>query len=235
MTIEKITDKITLVHGDCLEYMRGLSDNAFELAVVDGPYGIGADKHLYRRTLTKNGNAKAKNSLYHFSDWDKSAPTSGYFNDLWRISRNQIVWGANHFIECMPRNSPCWIVWDKDNGSNDYADCELAWTSFKGAVRKFKWRWHGMLQEDMGHKELRIHPTQKPVALYKWLYERWAIMGDRILDTHLGSGSSAIAAYDLGFEFVGIEIDKEYYEAAKNRLLKHIKQQEMQPRLNLEF
>lgn len=141
------------------------------------------------------------------------------------------MWGANHFISRIPYDASCWIVWDKDNGTNDYADCELAWTSFKSAVRKFKYRWHGMLQEDMKHKEQRIHPTQKPIALYKWLMEKYAKQGDNILDTHLGSASSAIAAYDLGYEFVGIEIDSEYYENAKARLLWHIEQDRRQSNL----
>lgn len=109
-------------------------------------------------------------------------------------------WGANHFISKIPFDSPCWIVWDKDNGNNDFADCELAWTSFSYAVRKFKYKWHGMLQENMKNKEIRIHPTQKPVALYKWLLTSYAKPGMRILDTHGGSMSHAIAAHDLGFD-----------------------------------
>lgn len=174
-------DNITLIHGDCMDYMRSLPDNAFELAVVDPPYGIGADRELRHRTQTLNGCAKAKNIDYHFADWDNNAPSDEYFAELRRVSRNQIVWGANHFISHLPFDSPCWIVWDKDNGTNDYADCELAWTSFHKAVRKFKWRWHGMLQEDMKHKEKRIHPTQKPIALYKWILERMPNKGIKFL------------------------------------------------------
>lgn len=142
-----------------------------------------------------------------------------------RVSRNQIIWGANHFIENVPNaNSSCWIVWDKDNGENDFADCELAWTSFNSAVRKFKWRWAGMLQEDMKNKQKRIHPTEKPIALYAWLLNNYAKDGDTILDTHGGSGSICIAAHDLGFETTWIELDKQYYEAAKKRLIEHQKQ-----------
>jgi site-specific DNA-methyltransferase (adenine-specific) len=133
------------------------------------------------------------------------------------VSKNQIVWGANHFISRLPYDSSCWIVWDKDN-SGDFADCELAWTSFKSAVRKFKWRWNGMLQEKMGvEKEERIHPTQKPVSLYKWLLSKYAQPGNKILDTHMGSQSSRIAAYQMGFDYWGWEIDKEYFENGNKR------------------
>jgi site-specific DNA-methyltransferase (adenine-specific) len=141
-----------------------------------------------------------------------------------RVSKNQIIWGANHFIERIPYGSPCWIVWDKDNGKSDFADCELAWTSFKKAVRKIKYRWHGMLQENMKNKEVRIHPTQKPVKLYEWLLLNYAQPGDVILDTHLGSGSSRIAAHNLGFDFVGFEIDKEYFDAQEKRYKEAIAQ-----------
>ena len=117
----------------------------------------------------------------------------------------------------MPYDSSCWIVWDKENGENGYADCELAWTSFKYAVRKFKFKWQGMLQQNMRDKEHRIHPTPKPVALYKWLLSNYAKPGDKILDTHLGSGSSRIAAYDLGFDFYATELDKDYFDAQEKR------------------
>lgn len=136
---------------------------------------------------------------------------------MFRVSKNQIIWGANHFITRINKDSPCWIVWDKDNGANDFADCELAFTSFPNAVRKFKYRWHGMLQENMKNKEIRIHPTQKPVDLYAYLLKTFAKEGDKIFDSHLGSGSSRIAAYKLGFDFYGCEIDKEYFASANER------------------
>ena len=117
-----------------------------------------------------------------------------------------------------------WVVWDKDNGKCDQSDCELAFTSFNKGLRKFTYRWHGLLQQNMKNKENRIHPTQKPVALYKWLLKNYAKEGDKILDTHLGSGSSRIAAHDMGFEFVGYEIDKEYFDAQEKRFANHIKQ-----------
>lgn len=122
------------------------------------------------------------------------------------------------------KDSPCWIVWDKDNGDNYFADCELAYTSFKSAVRKFKYRWQGMLQESVKNKEIRIHPTQKPIALYAWIFARYAKPGDKILDTHLGSGSSRIAAYDAGLDFVGCEIDKDYFAAQEERFAAHTAQ-----------
>jgi len=133
------------------------------------------------------------------------------------VSKNQIIWGANHFISRFCKDSSCWIVWDKDN-SGDFADCELAWTSFPSAVRKFKFRWNGMLQENMKNKEVRIHPTQKPVALYEWLLGQYAKQGDKILDTHVGSASSLIACHNLGFEYVGFELDSDYFKAASERL-----------------
>lgn len=216
--------KITLYNGDCMEYLRSLPDNAFDLAIVDPPYAIGLEKKTCIYDGKVHGASFAKRNSYHVS-WDDKPPTKEYFEQLQRVSRNQIIWGANHFIENIPNaNSSCWIVWDKDNGNNDFADCELAWCSFKSAVRKLKWRWAGMLQENMKNKQKRIHPTEKPIALYKWLLQNYAKEGDTILDTHGGSFSSAIAAHDLGFEYTGIEIDTEYYEAAKKRIVEHQRQ-----------
>ena len=198
---------------DCMEYMKNIPDNYFDLAVVDPPYGIGesgANNHS-RGKLAKAQNYKA------FSGNDKEPPNQDYFNELLRVSKNQIVWGANHFISKIPFDSPCWIVWDKENGETDFADCELAWTSFGSAVRKFQFRWQGMLQGNMKNKEERIHPTQKPVALYRWIFQHYGKDGDKILDTHLGSGSSRIAAYEAGLDFVGCEIDKEYFDKQEER------------------
>lgn len=205
---------------DCMKYMATLPDKYFDLAIVDPPYGIGesgASNH------TRSKLAKAKN-YKPFSGNDKEPPKQEYFKELFRVSKNQIVWGANHFISRMPIDSHCWIVWDKQNGESDFADCELAWTSFESAVRKFEFRWAGMLQENMKNKEVRIHPTQKPVALYEWLLTNYAKEGDRILDTHLGSGSSRIAAYNLGFDFVGCEIDKVYFDKQEERFARHTAQ-----------
>ena len=216
---------IELLHMDCMDYMRGLPDKAFDLAIVDPPYGIGE--------CGKTNKSRAKLAIAKdykpFSGQDLNAPSEGYFIELSRVSKNQIIWGANHFIDAMPFmcNAPCWVVWDKENGATDFADCELAWTSFKTAARRFRFQWQGMLQGDMKNKEHRIHPTQKPVKLYEWLLSNYAKPGDRILDTHLGSGSSAIAAHKMGFDFVGMELDKDYYDAACKRFELETAQEDM--------
>lgn len=203
---------------DCMEYMKGLPDNAFDLAVVDPPYGIGMDGGKMGWGIL------AKQAEYTQKQWDSAPPEEDYFRELFRVAKNSIVFGANHFISKLPIDSPCWIVWDKCNGENDFADCELAWTSFKTAVRIFRFRWQGMLQGDMKNKEFRIHPTQKPIALYRWIFQHYAKDGMKILDTHLGSGSSRIAAYDAGLDFVGLEIDKEYFYKQEERFAAHSSQ-----------
>ena len=134
-----------------------------------------------------------------------------------RVSKNQIIWGGNYFCEEIHKDSQCWIVWDKDN-TGRFADCELAWTSFNTAVRKFKYTWNGMIQESGKKHEYRIHPTQKPVALYEWLLQHYAKSGDKILDTHVGSASSLIACYEMGFDYIGFELDPDYFKAANERL-----------------
>lgn len=209
-----------LYNMDCMEGMAQFPDKFFELAIVDVPYGIGENgtKNHTRSKLAVSQDYKA------FHGNDSNPPPPEYFTELMRVSQNQIIWGANHFIHLIPYDSPCWIVWDKDNGNNDFADCELAWTSFKTAVRRIKYKWHGMLQEDMRNKEQRIHPTQKPVALYSWILQRYAKPEDKILDTHAGSASSLIACHNFGLDFVGFEIDKGYYEAANARLTAEMSQ-----------
>jgi len=216
----KVTDKIEITNEDNMELMARYPDNYFDLAIVDPPYGIGEDgaKNHSRGKATRP-------TLYTPKYWDTTTASKKYFKQLKRISKNQIVWGANHFIEnLMATNSSCWIVWDKQNGDNDFADCELAWTSFNTSVRKFEFRWAGMLQGDMKNKETRIHPTQKPVALYKWLLDKYAKQGDKILDTHLGSGSIAIACHDYGFDLTACELDKEYFDKAMERINNHVAQ-----------
>lgn len=199
---------------DCMEGMKEFPDKYFDLAMVDPPYGIGEDG------LKNHSRGKLANpTLYKPKSWDRETPSDEYFSELFRVSQNQIIWGANHFLA---KTSSCWIVWDKMNGENDFADCELAWTSFSSAVRKFQFRWAGMLQGDMKNKEIRIHPTQKPIALYKWLLTNYAKEGDKILDTHVGSGSSIIACLDMGFDVTGFELDKDYYEASMKRINKFL-------------
>tara|TARA_R100000458_G_C8179113_1_gene176786 strand:+ start:59 stop:721 length:663 start_codon:yes stop_codon:yes gene_type:complete len=211
---------IQIINEDCMNVLKDISDNYFDLAIVDPPYGIGEDgKSNHGR------NSLAETTKFTPKSWDKNSPDTFYFNELIRVSKNQIIFGANHFISKIPYDSSCWIVWDKDNGNNDFADCELAWTSFKTAVRKHTFKWQGMLQGNMKEKEVRIHPTQKPRHLYSWLLENYATHTDKIIDTHLGSGSSAIAAHYFGInEFLGIEIDKEYFDLAKDRFEKSTRQ-----------
>ncbi len=208
---------------DCMEGMRQYHDKYFDLAIVDVPYGIGESGS---KNHTRSNLATAKNYKAFHGD-DLKAPEGDYFEELRRVSKNQIIWGANHFISKIPIDSHCWIVWDKNNGENDFADCELAWTSFDTAVRQFTYTWHGMIQQNMKNKENRIHPTQKPVALYEWLLSKYAVKGDKILDTHVGSASSLIACHNLGFDCVGFEIDKVYYDMATNRLETHKSQIDM--------
>ena len=218
----KITDKINLHHTDCMDFMRDIPDGYYELAIVDPPYGIGEDGGDKKRG-TKNIPSK----IYTKKNWDSSVPPAEYFIELIRVSQNVIIWGANHFIENIPNaNSSCWVVWDKDN-TGDFADCELAWTSFKTAVRMFTFRWNGMLQGDMKNKENRIHPTQKPVALYKWILDKYAKPNDKILDTHGGSMSIAIACHDYGFDLDLCELDKEYFDKGVQRVKNHVAQQKL--------
>ena len=206
---------IELLNCDCMEYMATQPDNAFDLAIVDPPYGIGESG---AKNKTRTGGLATPKNYKAFHGEDIEPPGIEYFKELKRVSKNQIIWGANHFIENIPNaSSPCWVIWDKQNGGTDFADCEMAYTSFKTAVRMFKFQWSGMLQGEMKNKEVRIHPTQKPVKLYQWLLDKYAKPGDKILDTHLGSGSSAIAAHYGGFDFVGMELDEHYYNLAKER------------------
>ena len=214
-----VTDKISIYNCDCMDLLKQTPDNYYSLSIVDPPYGIGegSEKIKSRHHSQKK---------YHISDWDKNIPDVDYFKELQRVSKNQIIWGANHFINNIPNsNSSCWIVWDKDTGNCDFADCELAYTTFKSAVRKFFFTWNGFRQGyEYKDKETRIHPTQKPVALYKWLLDKYAKQGDKILDTHLGSGSLAIACHDYGYELTACELDSEYYDKAIQRIKNHVSQ-----------
>jgi site-specific DNA-methyltransferase (adenine-specific) len=208
---------------DCLVGMSRYPDKYFDLAIIDPPYGIGASD--YKRGGTQRGNSAAICNVYARKDWDERKPTMAFFLELVRVSKNQIIWGANHFISAFPHDSSGWIVWDKMTApGSGYADCELAWTSFKKAVRQTRIQWSGMLQYNIKNKEERLHPTQKPIALYNWLLKNYAKPGDKILDTHLGSGSSRIAAYKMGFDFFGWEIDKDYFEAQEKRFKEAIAQ-----------
>ena len=214
---------------DCMEYMKTLPDNAFDLAVVDPPYGIGVMSMNYTASgaIRTHGHAAAKRRDYRKQgEWDVK-PDKAYFDELFRVSRKQIVWGGNYFSDILPP-SKGFICWDKrvnDAMTNDFADCEYAWlSSGMGVARMFRFCWNGMIQGNMRDKEERFHPTQKPVALYAWIYKNYAKKGDKILDTHLGSGSSRIAAWDAGLDFVGTEIDETYFNLQEERFKKHIAQ-----------
>jgi len=185
---------------DCMEYMKNIPDKYFDLAIVDPPYGIGINNNIGRRKGDKH-------SPYKKVIWDNSSPDQNYFDELFRVSKNQIIWGGNYF-QLPP--TKCFIVWRKPQISEgvSFSMLEYAWTSFNKTSKE----WIGLSNE-----KDRIHPTQKPIALYAWLLNRYAKQGDKILDTHLGSGSSRIAAYKLGFDFVGCELDKEYFDAMCKR------------------
>jgi len=205
-----------------MQYMKDVPDKYFDLCITDPPYGINESAH---RNISRSKLAKTKN--YKREVWDQDIPTKEYFNELFRITQNQIIWGINYFTNEF-HFTPGRIVWYKNNGSNDFSDCELAFQSFSKTIKFFEFKWMGMLQGNMKDKEIRIHPTQKPVQLYKWLLKNYAKPEFKIIDTHLGSGSSAIACYDFGTaEFVGCEIDKEYYDAAVKRFEIHKMQQKL--------
>jgi site-specific DNA-methyltransferase (adenine-specific) len=212
---------------DCLDAMREFPDKFFSLAVIDPPYGIGEDGRKSKSRMVASAKWKNPCNTKHASKcWDDKPPEQSYFSELFRISKHQIIWGANHFISKIPLDSSCWLVWKKNgqNENSDFADCELAWTNFKTAVRFFDFAWTGFGAKNAG--EEKIHPTQKPIALYLWLLQNYAHRGDKILDTHVGSASSLIACHRMGFEAWGFELDAEYHKAASERLEK---EKSMQP------
>jgi site-specific DNA-methyltransferase (adenine-specific) len=243
----KTPPKISLYNVDCMEFMRDLPDNAYDLAIVDPPYGIGEDGGKSKsRVVRKNGEIRhgtdkrngatiwRKPPQYKPKKWDSAPPPPLYFDEIFRVSKNQIIWGANHFSNMMPPSSG-WIVWDKVNGNTDFSDCEIAFSSFNKGIRMLSFMWNGMLQGrsasagktlqgDVSKREKRIHPTQKPVALYKWLLSNYASEGDKIFDSHGGSMSIAIACHDKGFDLDLCELDKDYFEAGKKRYLQHAAQ-----------
>ncbi len=207
----KLTDKITITNEDCMELMRKTPDKYYDLAIVDPEYGINASNMTM---------GSGKNKKYTKKDWDKTIPSEDYFTELFRVSKNQIICGGNYFTEYLPPTKS-WIFWDKGiNGDCSFADGELIWTSFDVVLRIASVRYKGFLGAD---KE-RIHITQKPIKLYKWLLDKYAKPNDKILDTHSGSASLAIACHDYGFTLDACELDKEYYDKSIKRLQNHIKQ-----------
>lgn len=201
---------IELLNCDCLKYMSAIDDKFFDLAIVDPPYGINVNHSMGRRKGDKHSGHKP-------AVWDNDAPTIDYFGELLRVSKNQIIWGANHFISRMPLDSPCWLMWDKGFSEElSFAQFELAWTSFESTCKKFDYHTNG--------EGKKIHPTQKPIQLYRWLLKNYAKEGDKILDTHGGSMSIAIACHDYKFDLTLCELDKDYYDAGVKRFKNHIAQ-----------
>jgi site-specific DNA-methyltransferase (adenine-specific) len=200
-----------IIHADCMDILKQLPDKCIDLVLTDPPYGIGeaAGKNLSRRKL-------AKPTQYAIKDWDNEIPKKEIFDEIMRVSKNAIIFGGNYFVEYL-KNSPCWLVWDKNN-TGDFADCELAWTNFKSAVRKYRWTWNGMLQEDMKNKDIRIHPTQKPLKLFEMILRDYSNENDLILDCFSGSGTTAIACHNLKRKFICIEKDYDYWKASVERL-----------------
>ena len=197
---------------DCMDFMRDKPDKYYDLAIVDPPYGIN-----FAKTYTGKGWIVRESK-----DWDKSPPDKKYFQELFRISKNQIIWGGNYFVEYLV-SSQGWIVWDKGQRNFSLADGELAYTSFDRALRVFDYSRGKMASKEKNKK----HPTQKPVALYKWLLQNYAKPGQTIFDSHVGSGSIRIACHDMGFYFEGTEIDQDYWQAQENRYNTHAAQGEL--------
>jgi len=206
---------------DCMEGLKQIPDKYFELAVVDPPYGIGESKKKRENTKSDKWNNPTK-KVHNVKDWDCRTPEMEYFEQLKRVSKNQIIWGGNYFIDKIVTPSMGWIFWDKKNGDSDFSDGELAFTSFDKGLRKFEWLWNGFQKQ---RPEERIHPTQKPQQLYEWIFKNYAKPNDKILDTHLGSGSSRIAADKANLPFVGCELDPDYFYASVERFKAYASQQ----------
>lgn len=226
----KMYEKPDLYNADCMDAMKEFHDKFFDLAIVDPPYGIGVMTMNYTTSgATRQGYghmAANRRDYRKQGEWDVK-PGKEYFDELFRVSKKQIIWGGNYFTDILPP-SKSFVVWDKrcsDNCRNDFSDCEFAWMSNgMGVARIYRFLWNGMLQGNMKEKEDRFHPTQKPVSLYLWLLDNYAKNGDKILDTHAGSASSLVACHRSGFDCWGFEIDKEYYTKARERLDKEKQQ-----------
>lgn len=206
---------LTITNEDCMKLMARYPDGYFNLAIVDPPYGI--ERSVQIETFTKN--PKHKRKAHKAKDWDNCIPDSQYFKQLFRVSKNQIIWGANYFVQHLNKGTMGWIFWYKGQEGLSMSDGEIAFTSFQRATRMVNFN-RSLISQNGGS----IHPTQKPVALYKWLLHNYAKPGDKILDTHLGSGSIAIACHDYGFDLTACELDKEYFDAAMKRISAHTAQ-----------
>ena len=212
--------RIRIYNQDCMVAMSKMKDKEYDLAIVDPPFFVGPANKDYFNSRIKNTRVE---NLGNIPFWKAGIPTKEYYKELVRVSKHQIIWGCNYYEFLQPCGR---IVWDKINDNTPFSDCELASIDLIKSVRIFRYKWNGMIQQDMKNKEFRIHPTQKPVALYQWLLKNYAKQGDRILDTHGGSCSSAIACDIMGFDCDVFEIDKDYYEAAVARYERHKKVRE---------
>jgi site-specific DNA-methyltransferase (adenine-specific) len=213
----KVTDKIQITNEDNMALMSRYKDNYFDLAIVDPPYGIKRDGHTGSNCKNNKHNWKK----YDFNNWDNETPKKEYFVELERVSKNQIIWGANYFVKHLNKGRMGWVVWFKGQMGLTMSDCELAYSSFQRATRCVN-----INRGDLARQKT-IHPTEKPIRLYQWLLMNYAKENDKILDTHLGSGSLAIACHNLGFELTACELDTEYYEASIKRIKEHISQQRL--------
>lgn len=212
---------LTITNEDNMQLMARYPDNYFDLAIVDPPYGI--DFSNFNRTNKTSDGTRVKANKYKNSNWDDSIPKDEYFIELIRVSKNQIVWGGNYFPILWGNGCKGFIFWYKGNPVPNFADGELAYTSFNKVAKQFDFRYYGALQGKTS-ADNKIHPTQKPIELYKWILDKYAKQGDKILDTHLGSGSIAIACHDYGFELTACELDKEYFDKAMERIKNHTNQ-----------
>ena len=202
-----------ITNEDNMQLMAKYKDNHFDLAIVDPPYGLGIDGQK------ENKKGKKSDRKYHKQkQWDKTIPNKEYFEELQRVSKNQIIWGANYFVEHLTKGTKGWVVWFKGQIGLTMSDCELAYSSFQKATRVVNINRVDLLKQNT------IHPTEKPIRLYQWLLMNYAKKGDKILDTHLGSGSIAIACHNLGYDLTACELDKEYYNAAMKRINQHKQQ-----------
>ena len=222
---------LTITCEDNMELMARYPDKYFDLAIVDPPYGINMDSGLdgVSSNSKKGKTFNSNNKRFTKKEWDKETPNLEYFTELQRVSKNQIIWGGNYFTDKLPV-SRGWIFWDKkitNRTSPNFSDGELAWTSFDCILRRYEYDWIGFGYLNNPQKEKKIHPTQKPVQLYSWLLQTYAKQGDKILDTHLGSGSIAIACHDYKFDLTACELDEEYFEKAKQRIINHVAQQSL--------
>jgi len=201
--------------ADCMDIMKNMGDNSIDLCITDPPYGIGAG------TMTMGRGSGNDIGRHNKKIWDGSIPNEYYFLELFRISKNQVIWGGNYFIDFL-HNTSCLLLWDKKDYNSDFASHEVAWTSFNKPVKCFI-----RARSQGGDSIGKIHPTQKPVTLYKWLLKNYAKPGDKIFDSHVGSGSIRIACHDLGFDFEGCEIDEDYWRAQEERYKNHIAQADL--------